>query len=89
MYQPEDGWDAVGTYNPLYVQPKEFIDKHSAYKYTTGWCRGRVTDIEQNKKRDDYGMFVVKFVDFRGHYRVKLNEEGYDTDDAWVEITKR
>jgi hypothetical protein len=88
-YQPEDGWDVVRSYNPLYVVPTELINKHIAYKYTTGWCRGRVTGIERNKKRSDYGMFIVKFVDFREQYRVQLKEEDYDVDDVWVEITKK
>ena len=88
-YQPEDGWDVVRSYNPLYVVPTELINKHIAYKYTTGWCRGRVIGIEGNKKRSDYGMFIVKFVDFREHYRVQLKEEDYDVDDVWVEITKK
>ena len=34
-------------------------------------------------------MFIVKFVDFREHYRVQLKEEDYDIDDVWVEITKK
>ena len=28
-YHPEDGWDVVGTYNPLYIVPTELIiNKH-------------------------------------------------------------
>ncbi len=34
-----------------------------------------------------YGMFIVKFVDFREHYKLQLKEEDYDVDDVWVEIT--
>ena len=34
-YQPEDGWDVVRSYNPLYIVPTELINKHIAYKYTT------------------------------------------------------
>ena len=88
-YQPEDGWDVVRSYNPLYIVPMELINKHIAYKYTTGWCRGRVTGIERNKKRSDYGMFIVKFVDFREHYKLQLKEEDDDVDGVWVEITKK
>ena len=88
-YQQEDGWGVVRSYSPLYIVPTGLISKHIAYKYTTGWCRGRVTGIERNKKRSDYGMFIVKFVDFRESYRVQLKEEDYDIDDVWVEITKR
>ena len=73
----------------IYIVPTELMDKHITYKYTIGWCRGRVTGIERNKKRSDYGMLIVKFVDFREHYRVQLKEEDYDIDDVWVEITKR
>ena len=33
-YQPEDGWDVVRSYNPLYIVPTGLINKHIAYKYT-------------------------------------------------------
>ena len=79
----------MGTYNPLYAVPTELINKHIAYKHTTGWWRVHVTGIERNKKRSDYGMFIVKFVDFRESYRVQLKEEDYDIDYVWVEITKK
>ena len=48
-----------------------------------------MTGIERHKKRSDYDMFIVRFVDFRESCRVQLKEEDYGIDDVWVEITKR
>ena len=58
-YAVEDGYEVVKEYRFAGMQPKDLIRISFAYKFTSGWERGKVVGIEKNKSSDDYGMFIV------------------------------
>ena len=85
-YVPEAGWKVVPKYS--FKSKKEVVNTYFAYKFTTGWERGRVTGIEKNSNSPDCGMFIVKFTTEDELRCVSLEEADYDVDDIWVQIKR-
>ena len=88
-YAVEDGYEVVKEYRFAGMQPKDLIGISFAYKFTSGWERGKVVGIEKNKSSDDYGMFIVKFITERNKRCLALESEDYDVDDIWVEVKRK
>ena len=85
-YVPEPGWKIVPKYS--FKSQKELVNTFFAYKFTTGWERGRVTGIEKNSNSPDCGMFIVKFTTEDELRCLGLDEEDYDVDYIWVQIKR-
>ena len=45
--------------------------------------------IEKNKKSNDFGLFIVKFVTETCKRCLALDEDDYDADDIWVQIKRK
>ena len=66
----------------------DLVNCYFAYKFGSGWERGRVVGIEKNKNSADYGMYIVKFPSEDTKRCLALNQEDYDIDDIWVQIKR-
>ena len=72
-----------------FKQQIELIGSHFAYKWSTGWDRGRVVGIEKKQDSPDFGMYICKFISETCQRCVALEEEDYDIDDIWVTIKRK
>ena len=86
-YEAEAGWEVVSEYN--FSKPTDLVGTHFAYKFCSGWDRGRVTGIEKNRSSPDYGMFIVKFASEESKRCLALEKEDYDIDDIWVSVKRK
>jgi len=87
VYVPESDYEVVKKYR--FKTAKEMMNIHFAYKFTSGWERGRVVGIEKKKDSPDFGLFIVKFVTESCKRCVMLNADDYDADDIWVELKRK
>ena len=85
-YEPEPGGEIITQHN--FKTEAELIGTHFAYKFSTGWDRGRVTAIVKNKNSPDYGMYVCKFASENVKRCLALHKDDYDANDIWVSIKK-
>jgi hypothetical protein len=86
-YEVEDGWEIVEKYS--FKQQSDLVGTYFAYKWTTGWYRGRVVGIERKQSSPDFGMYICKFVSETCQRCVALEEEDYDIDDIWITIKRK
>lgn len=87
IYEPEAGWEIVPRYE--FKSSKDVVNSYFAYKFTTGWERGRVTGIEKRKDSPDFGLFIVKFISEDRKRCLALEPSDYDADDIWVSIKRK
>ena len=85
-YKPEAGWKVIAQYS--FNKASDLINAHFAYKFASGWERGRVVGIEKNKDSPDYGMFIVKFTTEENRRCVTLDASDYDVDAIWVQLKR-
>ena len=85
-YVSEQGWKVVPQYSCK--KAVDLVNCYFAYKFGSGWERGRVVGIEKNKNSADYGMYIVKFPSEDTKRCLALNQEDYDIDDIWVQIKR-
>ena len=85
-YEAPEGWEIIKEYK--FQSQADIVGTHFAYKFTSGWDRGRVVGVEKRRSSPYFGLLICKFVSESCQRCLELHQDDYDVDDIWITIQK-